>query len=70
MAYNLTKYKHLFSIFKKKVDPLQVSDYKTPEQLFTSLYAFETGLSELELKKMPKTLENFSKKMKRLLHQK
>lgn len=70
MAYNLTKYKHLFSIFKKKVDPLQVSDYKTPEKLFTSLYTFETGLSELELKKMPKTLDNFSKKMKRLLHQK
>lgn len=56
MAFNLTKYKHLFSIFKKKIDPLQVSDYKTPEQLFTSLYTFETGLSELELKKMPKTL--------------
>ena len=47
MAYNLTKYKYLFSIFKKKVDPLQVSDYKTPEQLFTSLYTFESGLSDL-----------------------
>lgn len=57
MAFNWTSQaRNLFSIFKKKVIPIQTNDYKTPEDLFRSLTAFESQLSPLELKKMPKTL--------------
>jgi hypothetical protein len=72
MAQRLaTPTRALFSLFKKKLQPVHTAEYKTPEALYSSLAQFESGLTELELLKMPKTLENsFSKKMRRLLRQK
>ena len=37
----------LFSIFKKKIAPIQTTDYKSPEDLFHTLSTFESQLTHL-----------------------
>jgi hypothetical protein len=58
-----------FSLFKKKCLPVQSRNYQTYSQLYEELSAFEGGLEELETKKMPKKLEDFGRKMRRLYRQ-
>lgn len=67
MALKLALARMPFSAFKKKLAPLQTQDYRTPEDLYRSLASFEAHLLPLERKKMPKALELFGSKMRRLL---
>ena len=58
--------RELFSVFKKKCQPIEQQNYDSYLELYQSLSAFESDLDDLELKKMPKKLEHFSKRFRRL----
>lgn len=46
--------------------PIAQQKYSSFSQLYEQLSTFQQNLSELELKKMPKKLEDFTKRLKKL----
>lgn len=58
--------RNYFSLFKKKCLPISRTPYTSLNDLYHELHTFEQSLKDLELKKMPKKLEDFDRKFRRL----
>jgi hypothetical protein len=55
-----------FSVFKKKCIPLENKPYSSLSHFYTELHSFEQSLSDLEKLKLPKKLQDYDRKFRRL----
>lgn len=55
-----------FSVFKKKCVPLENKPYASLSHFYTELHSFEQSLSDLEKLKLPKKLQDYDRKFRKL----